>query len=265
MENRLSNDLKRIASSLYINDRKFERTNIRRSIGSIVKYLTEHFETKVKGIIPFGSYTRGTMLPHGNDIQSDVDLMVVFSTKDGKLTPEAYRKRLQRFAELYYSRGKIVKDHPSVTIELNHLKFDMIAAVIDNGIIYDSIDIPGKEEAWIETDPNGFNRILTSQNKKYKYIVKPTIRLIKYWNASHNYPFKSYELEKQIADQDYSGCTFQQAMGVAVRNLSSVGLTNAGEAELNNLQANYIDMIQLLDNNNIYKAKQVLKKMLPGF
>lgn len=265
MENRLNNHLRRIASELYINDSDFERTNIRRSIEALGRYLFKHFDSKLVSVLPFGSHTRGTMLPHKYDLRSDVDLMVIFSTVDGKLTPEAYRERLKRFAEKHYSRGNIVKDHPSVAIELNHLKFDMIAAIIDNGIIYDSIDIPGKEELWDETDPNGFNKILSRQNTKYDFIVKPTIRLMKYWNASHGYPYKSFELEKNISDQDFSRCTYQKALGVAIGNLNSDRLTNMGKSALQQLRENYKEMIHLLDNGNVSEAKCVLGRILPKF
>jgi len=42
--------------------------------------------------------------------------------------------------------------------------------------------------------------ILESANKNHRFLIKPTIRLVKYWNARNHYPFESFELEKWICN-----------------------------------------------------------------
>ena len=54
---------------------------------------------------------------------------------------------------------------------------------------------------WISTDPNGFNKELTDSNTRNLSYLKPTIRLIKYWNAQNDYIYESFELEKYLVNQ----------------------------------------------------------------
>lgn len=48
------------------------------------------------------------------------------------------------------------------------------------------------------TNPNDFNATLEAKNKEHKSLIKPTIRLFKYWNATAGFPFQSFEMEKWV-------------------------------------------------------------------
>ena len=48
----------------------------------------------------------------------------------------------------------------------------------------------------MNTDPNAFNTDLTNCNKNNNNLIKPLIRIMKYWNANAGYVFESYQLEK---------------------------------------------------------------------
>jgi hypothetical protein len=48
------------------------------------------------------------------------------------------------------------------------------------------------------TNPNDFNATLDAKNKEHKSLIKPTVRLFKYWNATAGFPFQSYEMEKWV-------------------------------------------------------------------
>jgi len=180
MEVGINNHLKRISSELLIKPKSLAGLNIERSIKGILKNIGTHFGKDVEDARVFGSYSRKTILPHQYDAASDVDILVLFDCTNGKLRPESYRERLRKFANAYYQRGRIVKDHPSIVIELDHINFDLVPALFDDGVFYDSIEIPDKDGGWLETNPDKFNKELTHSNKQYGSIVKPIIRLIKY-------------------------------------------------------------------------------------
>jgi len=170
-----------------------EETSINTSINTIKSRLTSHFGSGLSEQFRFGSSTRGTILPRSMDEHSDIDYMVVFSDSD--CTPQTYLDRLKRFAETYYSNSDIKQSSPSVVLELNHIKFDLVPALKQ---WYSGYKIPNGPSAWQDTNPNDFNTTLTAKNTDELHMIKPAIRLAKYWNAYNGYIYDSYCLEKYI-------------------------------------------------------------------
>lgn len=170
-----------------------EIASINTSISTIKSRLSSHFGNGVSEQFRFGSSTRGTILPRSMDEHSDIDYMVVFS--DSGYTPQTYLDRLKRFAEIYYSSSDIKQSSPSVVLQLNHIKFDLVPALKQSYVGY---KIPNGPGAWQETNPNDFNATLTAKNTAELSMIKPTIRLAKFWNASNGYIYDSYLLEKYI-------------------------------------------------------------------
>lgn len=193
--------LTRLADSAVL--RELEKQNVDRSLVGLRARLDAHFKgtlltgNLLKRQLTFGSYTRGTILPRSMDEQSDVDHMVVFSDSDAK--PQAYLDRLRRFAEERYARSEIYQSNPTIVLELNHIRFELVPAIESWG----GLRIPAKSgsfSSWIDTRPNDFNERLTAKNKDNGNLIKPLVRVLKYWNARNNYPFESYALEQMIVD-----------------------------------------------------------------
>lgn len=177
-----------------------EEKSINTSISTIKTRLTSHFGTGLSEQFRFGSSTRGTILPRSMDEHSDIDYMVVFS--DSSYTPQTYLDRLKKFAETYYSSSDIKQSSPSVVLQLNHIKFDLVPALKQQ---YSGYKIPNGPSAWQDTNPNDFNAALIAKNTAELSMIKPTIRLVKYWNAYNGYIFDSYSLEKYIVGLSYYG------------------------------------------------------------
>jgi len=266
MEIGLNNHLKRISSELFIKYNADEREKIDRSIENIFAKLEEYFDDQTDEILVFGSYTRDTILPRRFDSNSDIDILIQFNTDDyDKLKPESYRNQLKKFAEDNYPYSIVVKDHPSIVLELNHIKFDLVPSIFDTGLIYDSIEIPAKNGGWMETEPDAFNKKLTAANTNYDSIVKPIIRLLKYWNASHGYPYFSFELETEIADMDFSNDNHESGLLYAIKELYGFDLPDWGLSKLETLKTNGKWVREYIDRGEIQKAKKSLEKILPGF
>lgn len=141
------------------------------------------------------------MLARTGDPLSDVDYMVVF--KDGaSSTPAALLARLRRFVENQYSTSEVKQSNPTVVLTLGHIMFDLVPAYENYSTYY----IPGPAGgyvSWTSTDPTGFNPQLTSANGKHNHRIKPTIRLVKYWNAKVGCPFESFALERSIVNRTF--------------------------------------------------------------
>jgi len=171
-----------------------EQSSITTSISTLQTRIGQHFASGViKQHFRFGSSTRGTILPRSMDEHSDIDYMIVFS--ENNATPQTYLNRLKAFVEKYYRSSDIRQSSPTIVLELNHIKFDLVPATMT---WFSELQIPDGSGSWVTTDPNNFNSTLETTNKAHKSLIKPTIRLFKYWNSTAGFPFKSFEMEKWV-------------------------------------------------------------------
>jgi hypothetical protein len=177
-----------------------EKTSINTSIATLKARLGYHFPTGLKEHFRFGSSTRDTILPRSMDEHSDIDYMIVFS--EGGYTPQTYLDRLRRFVDTYYSTSEVKQSSPTIVLQLNHIKFDLVPALAE---AWSGYQIPNGSGSWQSTNPNDFNQSLEAANKANLYLIKPTIRLAKFWNAQNGYVYDSYLFEKWIMNQSYSG------------------------------------------------------------
>jgi predicted nucleotidyltransferase len=266
MEIGINNHLRRISSELLIKNTSLEGINIERSVESIKRNLKLHFGNEITDVIVFGSYSRGTILPRKYDPNSDIDILILFNCRAEKLKPQSYREKLKRFAEKHYSSARVVKDHPSIVVELNHINFDLVPAIFDDGVFYDSIEIPGKDSDWIETEPNKFNKELSDSNSKFNSVVKPLIRILKYWNSANGYPYiSSFEFESMIASMNFAGNNFATGFYYAADELETWGRSELIKRKVRTLQTNISLIKRFLEQENLEKAKKVVSRILPGF
>lgn len=172
-----------------------EQSSIAKSISTLQTRIGQHFANGViKQHFRFGSSTRGTILPRSMDERSDIDYMIVFS--ENNATPQTYLNRLKAFVEKYYSSSDIRQSSPTIVLELNHIKFDLVPATTTWP---GGLQIPDGSGSWMTTNPNDFNDTLEKTNKDNKSLIKPSIRLFKYWNATAEFPFRSsFEMEKWV-------------------------------------------------------------------
>lgn len=216
-----------------------EKASIDKSISAIGTKISSYFGVNLVSQFRFGSSTRDTILPRSMDKYSDIDYMVVLK-EDGKV-PQTYLDRMKRFAEKHYSASDIKQSSPSIVLELNHIKFDLVPAFASWGGWY---KIPARAGGWQDTNPNDFNSSLIERNKSNSSLIKPTIRLAKYWNALNGYVFDSFSLEKWIIDLSYWNCTNQKDYLFTV---------------FDNLQPSY-DWTQS-QKDKVARAKQIVKNV----
>jgi predicted nucleotidyltransferase len=184
-----------------------EKSSISTSLTTLSSRLNAYFGTQMISSFHFGSYSRGTILPRKADSYSDVDYMVVFSTSDGEKKPQTYLDRLKNFANAKYSTSEVVQSYPTIVLNLNHIRFELVPAVKD---YFGDYKIPNPNDNWsdwIYTYPLKDNEALTEKNKNNNYEIKPLVRLIKYWNAKNGYPYSSFALESYIVGNSYWLCT----------------------------------------------------------
>ena len=235
-----------------------EKDSITRSISTLQTRLNGYFGTDIDTHFRFGSSTRETILPRKMDSKSDIDYMIVFST--GGYIPQTYLNQLKRFAETYYSTSEIKQSSPSIILELNHIKFDLVPALDDPWGAY---KIPNGSQDWRATDPNDFNAALIQKNKDNHYLIKPTIRLFKYWNAQNGYIFDSFALEKWIIGQGfYYVSTQKEYLFAAFDNIASNG-SQTSKDKLERAKAIVKKVRELESDGYPNLAESEVKKLIP--
>lgn len=243
--------LEELSSKLVIKEPEREKINI--SISNIKNKLKNHFGSEATEIIVFGSYTRRTILPRKADEESDIDIMVVFGFNSQKYQPQTYLNRLKQFAKLSYSRSEIHQDSPTIVLELNHIKFELVPAYTPFSYSNGVYKIPNGANDWIMTKPNEFNDILTSCNQNNHSMIKPIIRLIKRWNVTNNARnIKSFEIEKKIAenmdDAHYTCSSYTDYLEKAFSNIRNYSNYEAIDKALDQINE------AINDENSGYKS-----------
>ena len=205
-----------------------EQSSIATSITTLQSRMALHFDSGViKQHFRFGSSTRGTILPRSMDEQSDIDYMVVFS--DNNATPQTYLNRLKAFVEKRYSSSEIYQSSPTIVLELNHIRFDLVPATTTWA---GELQIPNGSGGWMTTNPNDFNATLEAKNKENNSLIKSTIRLMKYWNATSGFPFESFTMEKWICSLSFWFQTNQKDYLFAV--IDNLGTSSSYSQRVNN-------------------------------
>ncbi|MDP3405817.1 MAG: hypothetical protein Q8S03_14070 [Brevundimonas sp.] len=179
-----------------------ERSSIATSISTLGTRIGSWFGVGVSTHFRFGSSTRDTILPRSMDALSDIDYIVVFAESGYK--PQTYLDRLKKFAEAKYSTSELFQSSPTMVLKLNHIRFELVPALSVWGSTY---NIPKGPNDWQSTNPNDFNKALSDKNAEEKYLLKPAIRLLKFWNANSGYVFDSYLLEKWASERFFWGCS----------------------------------------------------------
>ena len=258
----LNSYLENLAGKLILSS--LEKESIKTSINTLETRLYLYFGNEVKENFEFGSYARATILPRKVDDNSDIDYMIVFDNYNN-YKPQTFLDRLRRFAEDKYSSSEIYQSSPTMVLELNHIKFELVPAYKSYSGIYYISDGNG---GWMATYPNDFNSQLTKANNNNYYKIKPLVRLIKEWNVKVNYHnLTSYKIEEKIANNmaySYLNCTsYVDYVKEAFRQIKNItydsSIRNRIDTALNRIDK----AIQYEEDNMPYSALIEIQKIFP--
>lgn len=155
----------------------------------------------------FGSFVRGTKLPKSIDADTDIDYMVVFDSS--RFKPQTYIEKIREFANKYYKYSPVHQDHPTMVIELGNVRFEITPAVKMYGASYPRYNIPAPQQSflqWIDTYPEEIEHSLNEANRRSDCMLKPLIRLLKYWNVKNGKILTSFKIEQYVCNHVFMGC-----------------------------------------------------------
>jgi predicted nucleotidyltransferase len=255
--------LQQLANEYYISSSSNEAIKINASLAKLKSNLKSHFNNDVKLIDEFGSYKRDTILPRNYDDNSDVDLMIIFNHGAINVNPSTYRKYLHEFADKYYPFSEAYKSKPTVVLELNHIKYDLVAAYQQTSFYNTTTYIPQSDTSWMTTDPHGFSQQLIAKNTSNNSLIKPVIRLFKAWNAKVGYPIESYTLEQEIVKNMYFESTLEGYFFSAINSLSAYRGSYNANSKVEGLKENAAKVKSALKSDNLPNALIWLAHILP--
>jgi len=249
--------LTKLANHLVIDPDLKNRIEI--SISHLKQNIWGLFQDRLLEVNVFGSFDRETFVSY--DANADVDIIIVFKQKE--FQPETYLKQIRTFCEKNYSRSDIYPDHPTIVIEMEHIKFEIIPSWNYSN---ETVKIPAprtKELKWIATSPKGFKNKLILKDKNNKGNIIPLIRIIKYWNSLNENPFTSYELERFIVEKSYSCLNLKDYYITVSKSFEEIGKTAEQKKLIINIKEK-IRRLKVLENYNIPEyLEQELSSFLP--
>lgn len=257
--------LRNLASELVLSYN--EKDSIATSIDTLSRRLNLYFDNgELYKHFRFGSSTRGTILPRKADIGSDIDYMVVFKNSNN-YKPDTLLGYLRNFMQYYYQTSEIYRDSPTMVLNLNHIKVELVPATQD---CFGNLFIPSKSnllKEWMDTNPKEFDTKLTDANIRNNSNLKPVIRLMKYWNCGKlKGHYSSYILEKWIVDK-YSYFPKNSIRDYVYEIIESISYTfDDSETFKNNLNSSkgVINKCKLYEANGMsYNALTEIKKLFP--
>ena len=172
------------------------------SVESSIKNLKIHLgnwekSDEIDEAHEFGSYTRGTKLPSCLDPSTDIDFMMVF--RDVRLQPQTYLEKVREFGNKFYSRSEVYQDHPTMVIEMQKIKFEIVPSIRLYGQAYPGYQIPGPKDSplvWMHTYPEQMKIDLDKAEQTNAGLLRPLIRLMKLWNVQNGKPLTSFKIEE---------------------------------------------------------------------
>jgi hypothetical protein len=258
----LNSYLENLANNLILSSS--EKISIETSISTLKSRLESYFGNELEEHFTFGSYTRVTMLPRKVDENTDVDYMVVFDNTNN-YKPQTFLDRLKRFGETKYSTSEIYQSSPTMILELNHIKFELVPAYKS---YYGTYYISDGNGGWMTTYPNDFNSQLTKANNNNSYKIKPLVRLIKEWNVSINYhDLTSYKIEERIANNmtySYYSCTsYTDYAKEAFNQLKNITYDSSIRNRIDTALSRINKAMDYENDNMPYSALGEIKKVFP--
>ena len=175
-----------------------EKPSVLSSINQLKIHLNNWAKTaEIDNAHEFGSFTRDTKLPSCFDPSTDIDFMMIFGNVN--LRPQTYMEKVREFGNKFYSRSDVYQDHPTMVIEMQKIKFEIVPAIRLYGQTYPGYQIPGPKESplvWMNTYPEQMLINLNNAERMNAGLLRPLIRLMKLWNVHNGKSLTSYKIEE---------------------------------------------------------------------
>lgn len=184
--------------NISVTDRQEE--SIQASTNNLNDHLTnDDNKLNIDSTFVNGSYERDTIIRP----LDDVDLFAVlnrdeWSDEYGKLPkPQSVLSKIKnKLDSLSDYEGKVSQDRPCVTVSLSDKDFDILPSFEES---YGGCLIPNHDlESWTYSDPERLTKDLNECHRNNDYKIKPTVKVVKYWNRENEKLIPSFHIEETM-------------------------------------------------------------------
>jgi predicted nucleotidyltransferase len=237
-----------------------KRERIDKSIEYFKEKIWGQFQDRLQEVVVFGSYSRDTII--SNDNEADVDIVIIYKTRE--VQPDTYLKQIKTFCEDTYRRSTIYQDHPTIVIDMEHIKFEIVPSIyVSSGTV--KIPAPkSKELKWVNTNPKDLLTKVQTKDRGNKNLILPVIRILKYWNTLNDRPFLSFQIERAIIDTTFFSCTtIREYLSTSISSINEIANTEIQKRALQKLKEK-MRRLRILETNNFHEYIELeLNSFLP--
>ncbi len=238
-------------------------SDMKEKIDASIEYFKQkfwgHFQDRLNDVIVFGSYSRGTII--SKDDLADVDIVAIYKSKE--FQPDTYLKQIRNFCENIYPRTKIYQDHPTIVIDMEQIKFEIVPSYF---ISTDIVKIPAphnREIKWVNTNPSLLINKVVNKDKNNKNLIIPVIRILKYWNILNKRPFSSFQIENAIISKLFNCSTLKEYYVSSISAIEEIANNEIQKKAIMNLK-NKQKRLRILESNDLHEyIEQEFSSFLP--
>lgn len=192
----LLQSITQLIDNISVTDRQEE--SIQSSLSNLDGHLkNEDNDLYVKRTFTNGSYERDTMIRP----LDDVDTFAVMDEDEWKddygnlPSPQSVLTKIKNYLNgLDDYKDKVKQDRPCVTIKLSDKNFDVLPSFeqFGGGYLIPNYDL----KSWTFSYPEQLTTDLDNIHRQRNYKVKPTTKVVKYWNREIGKLIPSYHVEE---------------------------------------------------------------------
>jgi hypothetical protein len=173
-----------------------QRQQVQDRMSKLTSLLQQNFATPKP--VPIGSYSRGTLVPPGNDAD------VLFVWPDAPKNPRSALTELQALLAPHYNGVTLRVQSHSVGIRyVEGIALDVVPARTSTNDAYEIPDLDDPNDAksttrWLHTEPKKHVERVTASNGVLGGIAATLIAALKQANATQALKLKSFHLESMV-------------------------------------------------------------------
>jgi|GEM_PF-2806015 len=177
-----------------------ERAAIENFFDSVENALSNHFRFNIERCIQIGEFARETVLRHTIDKKSSIQLMILFQNDEYFENFSLMNKEIVKCISSSFSSSE--EELRQLKIPMKFGTIQLVPAIVVDSDSGSNLYIASTSNAsWIQSNPLHFDENINNKNNATSFLLKPIIRLLKYWNCTHGRYFSTETIELFVANR----------------------------------------------------------------
>lgn len=177
-----------------------ERAAIENFLGTVEEAFTKYFRFNIERCIQVGEFARETILRHTIDRKSTIHLMILFQNDDYYKNFSLMKEEIIKCISSSFSPSEEELQKFKIPMKFGAIQL-VPAIVVDSDSVSELYIASSTNDTWIQSNPLHFDENINKKNNDTSFLLKPIIRLLKYWNCTHGRYFSTDTIELFVANR----------------------------------------------------------------